>query len=312
MVSVIIPTYNSSDFVSKAIDSVLDQSYDDYEIIVVDDGSTDNTREILEKYKGIIKYVYQDNGGPAKARNTGIKMAKGSYIAFLDSDDLWLPDKLKKQFDFFNENPQYHLVYTDMAHAINGEIIYKSYLKERNYKHISSGYIYENLLRECFIFTPTVMMKKECIDNIGFFNEKLRISEDHDLWLRIADKYQIGFLDEALTIRNRHESNLTSDRYLYISSGIKMMEGIYDKNKGNKVRRKIIDEELGNRYFLLGYYFFDLGQYNKARSSLLKSLRHHYSFKIILYLATSCLPSFCVSAIRKFKRSTEKSLHWWS
>lgn len=302
-VSVIIPVYNASNYVAKAINSVLAQGYNNYEIIVVDDGSTDETREVLNGYEDRIRYVYQNNAGPAKARNTGIKQARGDYITFLDADDLWLPDKLEKQLSFFNIHPQYSLVFTDMQHIVGANVIHKSYLKEKNYQYLSSGSIYENLLRECFIFTPTVMVKRECLERVGFFNENLRIAEDYDLWLRIADKFQIGFLDQPLVIRNRHKNNLTEDRYLYIISGIQMMEELYRKDKGSKRRKKIIEEELGKRYFALGYYFFDLGQQKEAQYNFLKSLKYSIqSIRPLLYLLSCSLPQSVINSIRLTKR----------
>jgi glycosyltransferase involved in cell wall biosynthesis len=307
-ISVIIPTYNASKYVTKAIDSVLVQDYINLEIIIIDDGSTDNTQKVLDNYKDKIRYVYQDNGGAAKARNTGIKLANGDYIAFLDADDLWLPDKLGKQMNFFNHYPQYSMVFTDMSHSVDDEIVYKSYLKERRYKYVSNGSIYENLLRECFIFTPTVMIKRKCFEKVGIFKEYLKISEDLDLWLRIADKYLIGFLDEPLVIRRKHETNLTGNRLLYISSNIQMMEEIYIKNKGHKIREKILKKELGYRYFQLGYYFFELSQQKQARNSFFKSLKCLYDIKSLIYILTSLLPKSLINNIRMIKRRTQKTL----
>jgi len=300
-VSVIIPTYNASKYVTKAIDSVLNQDYDNYEIIVVDDGSTDNTQEVLEKYGSKIKYIYQENGGPAKARNTGIISSYEDYIAFLDADDLWLPGKLRKQIDFFHRHPQYAMVYTDMKHAVNGKIVNSSYLKEGNYRYISSGFIYENLLRECFIFTPTVIVKRECLEKVGLFREDLRISEDYDLWLRIADEYEIGFLDEPLVIRNRHGSNLTEDRYLYITSCIQLFEELLEKNEGNRKRVKIIKEELAVRYFNLGYYLFELGRLRESRYNFVKSLRYRYSNRSMIRALASFLPKLWIDYIRRIR-----------
>jgi len=300
-VSVIIPTYNASRYVTEAVDSVLNQDYDNCEIIVVDDGSTDDTREALRKYEGKIRYIYQENGGPAKARNTGIISSQGDYIAFLDADDLWLPGKLRKQIDFLHRHSQYAMVYTDMKHVVEGKIVHESYLKERNYRYVSSGFIYENLLRECFIFTPTVIVERECLEKVGLFREDLRISEDYDLWLRIADEYEIGFLDEPLVIRNRHESNLTGDRYLYITSCIQLFEELLEKNKENRKRVKIIKEALAVRYFNLGYYLFELGRLRESRYNFVKSLRYRYSNRSMIRALASFLPKLWIDYIRRIR-----------
>ena len=110
LVSVIIPTYNSSQYIKEAIDSVLAQTYKNFEIIVIDDGSTDNTKEVLAPYLSVIKYIYKNNGGPASARNRGIKEANGEFVAFLDADDVWKPDRLARGVDILDQRPEVGLI----------------------------------------------------------------------------------------------------------------------------------------------------------------------------------------------------------
>jgi len=307
LVSVIIPAYNAGKYISEAMESVLTQTYPSYEIIVVDDGSIDRTKETIDglRVKGEvckidIKYIYQENKGPAAARNKGIKEAKGDYIAFLDSDDLWLPEKLERQMALLRQS-NYAMVYSDMSHEVDGEEIYRSYLKEKKYKFYGNGDVYKQLLRENFIFTPTVIVKKAVIKSVGYFDERYKICEDYKMWLKIAKDYKIGFLDEPLVIRRRNKSNITQDKFLFIASGINLFRELLDNNHDQKTK-KIINNELYRRIFDLGYYHWDKGNISLAREYFTKAMRYkHNVLKAIPYLIASFFPSSFVSVIRKLK-----------
>ena len=293
LLSVIIPA--DKKYIKEAIDSVLAQTYPVYEIIVADDGSTDKTREIAYSYcverraycgdairntHDAIRYIYQPNRGPGAARNKGIKEAKGEYIAFLDADDLWMPEKLEKQINSLQlpkmptATSEVVMVCCDMSHNVDGKLIYKSYLKEKGYKFVSSGSIYENLLRENFIFTPTVIVKKEILEKMGYFDESYRICEDYKMWLNIAKNYSIGFIDEPLVIRNRHKENITQDKYLFISSGIRLFEEILNSNNHSPKLKNIIKNEYYRRFFNLGYYYWDKGDMGSARRSFANAMKY--------------------------------------
>jgi teichuronic acid biosynthesis glycosyltransferase TuaG len=263
-ISVIIPAYNSAKYIAEAIESVLNQTYPVLEVIVVDDGSTDDTAEIVKKIasrpmtyelRPKIRYFYQDNRGPAAARNRGIREARGNYIAFLDSDDLWLPDKIEKQIVLFDRS-DYAMVYCDMSHVVNGKTAYKSYLKGRGYKYFGRGDIYDNLLRENFIFTPTVIMRRCILDKIKGFDEKFRICEDYKMWLSIAREYPIGYIDEPLVIRRRAEANITENRLLYSLSSVKLLKELKMDNKHDSAASRVIAENLRKNYSDLGYWYW--------------------------------------------------------
>lgn len=198
-ISVIIPTYNRAMLLSSAIDSVLSQTYEDYELIVIDDGSTDDTTEIVNKYStDKLRYVFQENKGRSAARNYGIKLAKGEYIAFLDSDDLFVPSKLEAQVRILDNNPCYGLVYSH-ANTIdeNGDN-----LDQYSYTGNLSGWIYPDLLyiRNNVITTPTVMVRAKALADVGGFDETMHICEDLDLWCRIARKFQVMQICQPLAI----------------------------------------------------------------------------------------------------------------
>ena len=205
LVSVIIPTYNRGWIISEAIDSVLAQDYQDYELIVVDDGSTDNTREILDAYERDIIVLRQANKGVSAARNRGIAAAAGQLVAFLDSDDLWLPRKLSRQVDFFKLNPAAVINQTEEIWIRNGIQVNP---KDRHRK--PTGMIFERSLGLCLVSPSAVMIKKPLFDAVGVFDESLPACEDYDLWLRISSRYPVHLIDTPLIIkRGGHEDQLS-------------------------------------------------------------------------------------------------------
>jgi glycosyltransferase involved in cell wall biosynthesis len=200
LVSVVIPTYNTSNFLIKAIQSVINQTYKNWELIIVDDGSTDQTRQIVEEFQkkdSRIKYFFQNNKGQGAARNLGIKNASGNYIAFLDSDDEFFENKLERVISHFEKDKNIGFIYTDAI--IIGDYLYKKRRSEIVTPY--SGGIYIKLLFNNFITTSTVIVKREVLQNCGLFDESdlLRNFEDYDLWLRIAKKYKIEYIPEVLT-----------------------------------------------------------------------------------------------------------------
>ena len=205
LVTVLIPTYNRGWVLKEAIDSVLSQDFEDFELIVVDDGSTDNTQDILDGYDRDIMVLRQDNRGVSAARNAGIASASGRFIAFLDSDDLWLPGKLASQVDFFNSNPEALICQTEELWIRNGKRVNP---KNRHKKF--SGMIFKHSLPLCIVSPSAVMLKKSLLNKTGVFDESLPACEDYDLWLRISCKYPVFLIDTPLIIkRGGHEDQLS-------------------------------------------------------------------------------------------------------
>ena len=196
-VSVIIPTYNSEAYIRETLASVFSQSYQDFELIVVDDGSSDQTAAVVKSYGDRLTFVAQANQGPAAARNHGIRTAKGELISFLDSDDLWQPDKLEKQVRFMTEHPEYGLISTDMS-TFDERGVIESNVKAKIYK-IKNGMVMRNLLFGNWIQTSGVMVRKECFETVGTFTvERGLWGEDWILWMQIAARYPIYFMAEPL------------------------------------------------------------------------------------------------------------------
>jgi len=204
-VSVIIPTYNRAWVLKEAIDSVLAQEFRDFELIVVDDGSTDNTPQILEFYAQDLTVIRQPNRGVSAARNRGIVAANGRLISFLDSDDLWLPRKLSSQVNFFNSNPEVVINQTEEIWIRNGVRV-----NPKTRHHKPSGMIFEQSLALCLVSPSAVMMKRSLFDAVGLFDEDLPACEDYDLWLRISWRYPVHLIETPLIIkRGGHADQLS-------------------------------------------------------------------------------------------------------
>ena len=192
-ISVIIPTYNRRHTLERAIDSVLSQTFKPFEIIIVDDGSEDGTRNWVQEAYPSIKYIYQPNNGVSSARNKGIRSSRGSWIALLDSDDEWMPEKLEDQVIFINENPGSLFCHTNEIWIRNGVRV-NQMKKHKKY----GGDIFKYCLDMCRISPSSSLIKKEVFEDVGLFDESLTVCEDYDLWLRITANYTILFLDRPL------------------------------------------------------------------------------------------------------------------
>ena len=192
-ISVIIPTYNRRHTLERAIDSVLSQTFKPFEIIIVDDGSEDGTRNWVQEAYPSIKYIYQSNNGVSSARNKGIISSRGSWIALLDSDDEWMPEKLEDQVIFINENPGSLFCHTNEIWIRNGVRV-NQLKKHKKY----GGDIFKYCLDMCRISPSSSLIKKEVFEDVGLFDESLTVCEDYDLWLRITANYTILFLDRPL------------------------------------------------------------------------------------------------------------------
>ncbi|MDR1870331.1 MAG: glycosyltransferase [Deltaproteobacteria bacterium] len=198
LVSVIIPTYNRALTILRAVDSVLRQEKVDFELIVVDDGSTDNTKELLDDkiQNNKIIYLYEDNKGVSAARNLGIKAAKGEWIAFLDSDDEWLPHKLLAQTQDLKARPEFLVSQSQEIWIRRGQRVNPGVKHQKK-----EGDIFLDSVKLCLISPSAVIMKADLFPQIGLFDETLVAGEDYDLWLRLTVRFKVGLLDEPLVIR---------------------------------------------------------------------------------------------------------------
>ena len=212
-ISVIIPAYNHFRYLDQAIDSVLDQTYGNYEIIVVDDGSTDNTRQLVEGYGNSVRYIYQENRGLAGARNTGISAARGIFVAFLDADDYFEKDNLEKKISFLESHPEIDWAYSDWDYLDEDHHFLERGSIRWNYrgKKLKSALFEELLYNRNFISPCTVVAKKSVLEAVGYFDSDVVCQEDWDLWLRLSLKYPSYYIDEVLVHVVVHPDSLSKN-----------------------------------------------------------------------------------------------------
>lgn len=210
-VSVIIPTYNRVELLQRAINSVLDQTFDDFEVIIIDGARSKYTKELIESYgDSRLRYVPQKGKGIANARNIGVLKARGKFITFLDDDDKWRKNKLELQLELFNDLPdKYGLIYTAFTyyHLEKGKILGIKHPK-------ASGNVYNYLLKDNITGTSTIMVKRECFKNTGIFRETFPTCEDWDMWLRMARTCLFQAIDKPLVDYSIHSGQFSFAKYL--------------------------------------------------------------------------------------------------
>ena len=257
-ISAIIPTFNRRQTLKRAIQSVVMQTYTPYEIIIVDDGSDDGTKEWLKDNYPNVKYIYQMNSGVSSARNKGIKFARGDWIALLDSDDEWLPSKLKDQANEIELNPAAKFLHTNEIWIRNGVRV-NQMKKHKKY----GGYIFEKCLDMCRISPSSVLIKKDIFEKIGMFDETLKVCEDYDLWLRFASKYPVHFLDQPLVKKyGGHSDQLSKVDDGIESYRIRSLKKIMISGILNKKQKTITKDVLVKKMFI---YAKGLEKRNKIR-----------------------------------------------
>jgi glycosyltransferase involved in cell wall biosynthesis len=260
-VSVVIPAFNRREYVQRAIESVFSQTYRDFEIVVVDDGSTDNTGTVLEATSSV-RYLFQDHAGPAKARNLGIHHARGEFIAFLDSDDQWEPEHLAMEVEVFGRYPECALVCsqarvenrTEGGGSDDGKIL--------------SGDLYAALFQHNFVRTPATMVRKRCLEKLGGFNESYNCFEDYDLWLRIAARYAIARLRRRSVRLGRRADNLSQDSNADRAIILQILEANRDPRR---ISESIYRTRISNCCLALARYAFANGRRARGWRHLMRA-----------------------------------------
>jgi glycosyltransferase involved in cell wall biosynthesis len=244
LVSVVVATYNMGHYLPLAVQSVLNQEYPYVEVLVVDDGSTDDTPSVVLRWEGEprVRVHRQPNGGQARAKNKGIALSRGQFVAFLDADDVWLPGKLAWQMPLFHGRPTLGVVYSDFERMdVNGRPLPKGPVR------MHRGHISGPLLIDNFISFPSAVVRRECLKRHGVFDETLGMGIDYDLWLRLSAHCEFDFVPEA-TVRYRIWSGQMSKNYRQrYESGIKIMQNFIDRNPG-AVDRAVLGRAWAHTY----------------------------------------------------------------
>jgi glycosyltransferase involved in cell wall biosynthesis len=271
-VSIIIPTHNRKAFVLEAVDSVHAQTFEDYEVIVVDDGSTDDTGEALKPFGDSLRYLYQENQGVSAARNGGLAHAHGEFIAFLDSDDLWLPKKLAIQIAFMDQHPEAQICYTDEIWIRRGKRVNP---KKRHAKY--SGEIYPYCLPLCIISPSSALMRRALFAQVGIFDPGLPVCEDYDLWLRVAASFPIFFIAERLIVkRGGHPDQLSRQHWGNDRYRVRALAKILEMGVLTAELRKLTIKELHRKVRVLINGYFKRGKEGEAKD--LQGLLAHYPY----------------------------------
>lgn len=277
LISVIIPTFNRASVLVRAIDSVLKQSYKNFELIVVDDGSTDETKYLLSPYmdQGKLRYFKTENRGVSAARNFGVEKSQGEWLSFLDSDDEWLKEKLQKQLEFLKAHPTIRLVHGEELWVRNGKRVNQKKIHQK-----FGGFIYEKCLPLCLISPSAVMIERKLFDEMKGFDEEFIVCEDYDLWLKITSLYEVGFVSDPIIYKYGGHEDQLSHKYVAMDLWrIKAMLRILKTRALSEVQEKATREEIARkaRILFLGYEKHQNKKGLEELQALLKEFEFSYS-----------------------------------
>ncbi|MBI4845999.1 MAG: glycosyltransferase [Candidatus Omnitrophica bacterium] len=304
LISVIIPAFNCVKYIRQTLDSALSQDYENFEIICVDDGSTDNTLNILREYSrkfpDKVNVLTQKNSGPAAARNLGIKKSRGEFVAFLDSDDIWLAEKLSLQSEVLLRDKNIAFVHADFAYFNDEEEEKKSEFCIAEKKKFS-GDIFHALFKKNFILTSSVLARKEILEKTGLMDEGFRMSEDYELWLRIAQGSKAGYVDKALVKYRKHSQSMTTDNiertYSWVEKATEKIIKSFPEKRAELL--KIAKFRYAKNYFTIGYHYMIKDQFLKARKNFEASLKNKFSFSVLKYYLMTFFPFKVIKNLRR-------------
>lgn len=297
MISVIIPTYNCAPYLEECLESVFRQTRTDFEVIVVDDGSTDHTAQVLSKWEGRVRCIVQSNAGVAAARNAGISQANGEFIAFLDADDLWEPDKLRLQMQVLEARPEAGLVCSDFAIAeADGRLTLSYFARATGYE---TGKVFARLVRDCFVFTSTVVMRRSVLDRAGEFDTSISYCDDYNLWLRAAHLAEVAVVPSVLATKRERPGNARP----YTATAPRLIGALEHLSlqlpELSAVEQRTVAEEISRIEFALGRLLLVNGRAEEARRHLRRADRSTARAGL---LALSYLPDSAVQFSRRMRR----------
>jgi len=281
--SVIMPCYNHSRFLCESIEGVLGQTYDNLELIIVDDFSDDNSVEIIEKYKNIdsrIKFIYHSsNMGVSKSRNDAISLSTGKYIAFCDADDIWERNKIEVQLEALEQQADYDVVYCDSIIITEDSIPTGDRFSDIHNNRKPNGNIFNELCLNNFINTPTVIFRRICINNCMYFNEEYKYLEDWIYWLELASEFKFRYIDEPLVRYRVHNRSTNMDGHGYKMHRIKAYKYIAAKYPN------LMGNVLSKIYYNIGVNYIDLGEIDDGITYFIEALRKNiFNYKSIVRL----------------------------
>ena len=341
-VSVILPTYNRAGYIKDAIESVLNQTYKSIELLIIDDGSTDNTYEVISPFlkDGRIRYIKQENSGAAAARNKGLALRTGKYVAFIDSDDIWEKGKLEIQLEVMNTLPEAAIVFSDFSAKYHNGLIEKSHIRTyfgvlntynlrlddvfshkltgnitgiNNGEKVYWGNIYKTMIFGNIILTSTTLFRHEVFNSTGTFDTNYKTLEDYDLFLKLTKRFIAAFVDKPLICYRYSENQLSGN--LFFGKLCTNLIDIFNKNIATikdeeflKKNRKKIKRRLGTFYAMQAYYYFSHDNMALAAKHYWQSIRNNpVNYRAYIYLFFSLFPVSITNFIRKLKPIGKRS-----
>lgn len=274
-VSIITPTYNRERFIGEAVESVLDQTFADFELLIVDDGSTDSTVERLRQYREDprVQYFHQENQGQSIARNHALQHARGEFICFLDSDNAWVPDKLERQFAAFEETPDVDVVYGDI---ITIDEAGTELSRDNMRRH--SGFIALQMLKDNCVSMNTAMARRRCFDELGGMSGKRRVADDYDLWLRFSARYRFRYIPEYLAYYRVMDDQISSDKSGRFESNEAIIHD-FRKEFPDVLPKAQFDEAFAFFYARKARYLANSGNRSQALRSIATALAYRPIYK---------------------------------
>jgi glycosyltransferase involved in cell wall biosynthesis len=309
-VAVVLPCYNVERYLQRALDSVLVQTFRNFHVYAVDDGSVDRTVRILQSNSHRCSFVSQSNAGPAAARNRAIGMSDSEFVAFLDADDEWLPSKLEKQLALLKQDATLGMVCSGCV-AADTEGERPTIFESRG--RLVFGKLFQTLVRDCFVFTPTVILRRRCLEETGLFNETLAVSEDFNLWLRIAARWRIAFLPEVLAITYKRPESLSASipPVERLRTGIAALESVQARcPELSPAERRALRIAIAERYYFHGSFLLTSGAKQRSRHSLASALKLQPThWKALTKLGLSYFPANSERYLLKGKPTLPAAFH---
>jgi glycosyltransferase involved in cell wall biosynthesis len=240
-VDVIIPAYNAAKYLAAALESVIAQTFEDWKILLIDDGSTDNTAEVvapfIERLGPKLQYISKPNGGLPAARNTAIRNSSSEFLALLDADDIWLPSRLTELLRCFDDRPRVGLAYGLISWIDADGMIIDTFSGNRN--HVEGRIATHIYTRKVHLPCPTVTFRRSCVDEVGLFDETMRATEDRDLWLRIALRYEVAFVPKVLALYRLSAGSMSTDPGRMLKAQLQFVEKHYGAPGCGRVARRV-------------------------------------------------------------------------
>jgi glycosyltransferase involved in cell wall biosynthesis len=309
-VSVILPCYNGAQWISRAIESILAQTYENFELVIVDDGSSDDSKTIIAPYlyDERIRYIYTDNRGFSSAINRGIKESNGIFIGFIGQDDLWMPIKLESQLGYINKHINIDLLHSNYYSIDPKErIIRVENAKTPDFSRKEE--VIKRLFLNNFIGFETVLVKRQCFDKVGFFDERMMGFSDHDMWLRIAGSFNIGYLDMPLVKKREHRFQLSkvNSEAVLRDEFLMVKKAIYHYPFLKKVERK----KLASLYYSLSIASLRKGDHRKAKQELIRAIMcQPWKLKAVAVYVAPSLYDFILNHYKEITPEILAGLKW--